>query len=229
MVYDWAKERQLVKKLINKSLTWPEKYVMINKHIMIDIETLSIKNNAAILSIGAVLFDLSLPHFHAEQAVQSQLDQAAGHNKLETLDFFYSVIDMADYNSNKAFDIDYSTVKWWLSQDYVAQQELLTRDKTIFQALSEFTYWCRKTLNDNDIMLPWSHGAVFDIPIIEHALGNYSIIIPWKYSNIRDTRTLFDVANEPLPKHSMPHHALWDAYYQAKHVHYCWRKLQSQK
>ena len=67
----------------------PEKY-----QVMIDIETLSTKNNAAILSIGAVKFNI----------------------KSGVIDTYYQNIDAS---TAKKFnrDIDKSTLEWWSKQN----------------------------------------------------------------------------------------------------------------
>ena len=65
----------------------------------------------------------------------------------------------------------------------------------------------------------WGHGSIFDCTILESAYEACNMVIPWKFWNVRDTRTLFDISNfrynnlqvdESLQKH----HALHDCYRQ---------------
>ncbi|OYW60916.1 MAG: hypothetical protein B7Z40_19340 [Bosea sp. 12-68-7] len=36
----------------------------------------------------------------------------------------------------------------------------------------------------------WANGAVFDIGILEHAYRSKGLVIPWKYNQVRDSRTI---------------------------------------
>ena len=64
----------------------------MKQNLMIDLETLGTKPNSAILSIGAVYFD----------------KDGLGEE-------FYANVDLQD-SIDSGFDIDASTVYWWLSQ-----------------------------------------------------------------------------------------------------------------
>jgi hypothetical protein len=70
----------------------------------------------------------------------------------------------------------------------------------------------------------WSHGAVFDIVIIEDLLRQMGRTEPWKFWNCRDTRTLFDLADPDMPQ-AAKHNALEDAKRQAIGVKNVMRKL----
>jgi hypothetical protein len=71
----------------------------------------------------------------------------------------------------------------------------------------------------------WSHGAVFGIPIVEHYLRESGLLAPWKFWDIRDTRTLFWAATaRGWKRRDRPtaHTALADAVVQAEDVCSAW-------
>ena len=71
----------------------------------------------------------------------------------------------------------------------------------------------------------WSHGAVFDIIILEDIYRQLNKPIPWEFWRCRDTRTLFDLADPEMEKSAEQHNALFDAIRQAKGVQTVYRKL----
>jgi exodeoxyribonuclease VIII len=70
----------------------------------------------------------------------------------------------------------------------------------------------------------WSHGSNFDIVILENAYKAIGQAAWWKYSNVRDTRTLFDLAEHKYVSKG-GHDALDDAMRQAEAVAYAYNKL----
>ena len=55
----------------------------------------------------------------------------------------------------------------------------------------------------------WAQGPTYDMNILEHAYKSYSKALPWKYYQVRDSRTVFSLWPElPIPPTS--HHALED-------------------
>ena len=173
-------------------------------HIMVDIETLSTKSNATILSIGAVQFDL-LGNVSA---------------------LFHKGIDI-DSCIKSGLHIDGNTIKWWLGQS----SENIHRVVTIINStphnmlgavLSEFKSVC--SLMDMEKVCIWSHGSNFDLVVLENAYHAIGSTIWWKYKNVRDTRTLFDIANYTY-KATGGHDALEDATNQAYGVLNAYQQL----
>ena len=71
----------------------------------------------------------------------------------------------------------------------------------------------------------WSHGATFDLVIIEDVLRQLGKPVPWNFWQLRDTRTIFDLGLDPdMPKGGL-HNALEDAIRQAVGVQNIYRKL----
>lgn len=178
--------------------------------IMLDIETYSTKKNACILTIGAIKFDR-----------EGKLA------KLKKMDTFYRRITI---ESNKELnrDIDAETISWWENQEEEAKFEIVTEENRISlkEALEEFIEWFKPS------DLVWSHGKDFDCVIMEDAMRQCNIAIPWKFWNTRDTRTIFDIANiklNNLPFSLTSHNALNDCYRQIYGVKKAYKKLKIQK
>jgi hypothetical protein len=123
-------------------------------------------------------------------------------------------------NQNQNRHVDPSTVFWWASQSKEAQAASLN-DKGSIQlevALDMITQWFT-TFNMKKI---WSHGAPFDVVILENAYRQLDREPPWKFWDVRDTRTLIDLAYRATESKLEPtregthHNALDDAIHQAR-------------
>lgn len=91
----------------------------MSRDVMVDLETLSSRSNAAIVAIGAVRFDLERGELGGE--------------------FLYNV------EPDERFHIDGNTVMWWLSQSREAQDALLIEPRgRIEYALDLFSRWFPK-------------------------------------------------------------------------------------
>ena len=179
-----------------------------SKHIMLDIETLGVHPGSAILTLGAVEFDLFFPSV------------SSGHE-------FYRRVDQADPIMQR-FTVNPETKAWWKKQDLKAYHEAFIEEPRtkITVTLEEFCDWF--WLIDQGHCL-WSHGASFDIPIVEDAMRRLQVVIPWKYSMIRDTRTIYDLAGHNREHLGKPiHHALEDCKVQIKDVRQAYHSLMYQ-
>lgn len=164
------------------------------KHVMVDIETMGNKSRSAIISIGAVHFDMQTGEtgklFSCNVSLQSCID--AG------------LIVNAD------------TILWWMQQDDKARQSLLQNTMPLKTALINFHNWLVELPENYEI---WGNGARFDLGILDdayHAIGDTT---PWKFWQERDVRTL--VSFNPSVKKSivndLPHDAISDCLYQIKY------------
>ncbi len=166
---------------------------------MLDFETLSTDNMPALLSIGAVAFDVysvnNFKEFYRNINIQSSIDLGG--------------------------TVSASTFLWWLNQSNDARQTIIKQEnpiniKTVFEELNEF---CK----ENKIKYVWSHGATFDIIIAENYFNKLGIKVPWMYYNAKDTRTLFDLTKITRTKfEGIKHNALDDAKMQAIDVCRCY-------
>ena len=168
---------------------------MPKKHIMIDLETMGLEPNAAIISIGAVHFtkDTLLEEFYSAVSLKSCMDHG-----LTTTS---------------------STVDWWMKQSAEARMAWQTEDApTLPTALSEFNHWLRSIGSDKEIC-PWGNGADFDLVLMISAHRALQADPPWKYYNhhcFRTMKNMFRVAE--TPRLGIHHNALDDAKHQAVHL-----------
>jgi exodeoxyribonuclease VIII len=179
--------------------------------IMIDFETLSLKENAVLLSLGACMFDP------------------------DTGEIGYTFYCKIDPRTQPGRDISASTVIWWLGQDQAARDKVLSSvaaadaladggdDEKLYEAAAlpinhvamAFNGWVESL--DVDVEC-WSNGAV------DHArlasMFEYSgFKNPIAFWDQRDYRTL--KAMYPGIKaddYGVAHDALDDAIKQAKHL-----------
>lgn len=101
--------------------------------------------------------------------------------------------------------IDDGTIAWWATQPEHAREEAFGEQDRIplDQALDELG---RLIWHSN---LIWSQGPTYDMNILEHAYKSYGKALPWKYYQVRDSRTVFSLwPDQPIPATS--HHALED-------------------
>ena len=166
---------------------------MDEKWAMIDIETLGTGDMPVILSIGIILF-----------------------NPWED----YRNIDIKDLNtlylkpsieSSIAIDceIDDDTLTWWSTQDEEIINEAFSEEgrediQEVMKKLYKFSRNCD---------FYWAHGAVFDYNILEHVAKKLQRGVPWRYWQVRDTRSLFGLVDAKLPE-AARHNALYDSYRQ---------------
>ena len=159
------------------------------KHLMLDMETLAVSPNAVVLSLGAVHFD---PYGNLIN------------------DELYFKIDLDDQDK-LAREIDPNTLDWWAKQDPNIMEEAFSPNDRIplleaMERFHKFAWGCEAF---------WSHGATFDLVIIENIYRQLNKPLPWNYWQLRDTRTLFDLGWDPQMPKNKKHDALQDAIRQA--------------
>ncbi len=137
----------------------------MKKHCCIDIETLSQDPRAAVISIGACVFD----------------NTGIKHT--------FKVNIKPDSAKKFGMIISKDTVDWWAKQSPAAQKAALERNVMADFGLQQFVEW----FNTHKPDFVWAHGTMFDIVIMEHALKCVAVDIPWKYWMINDCRTLFNM------------------------------------
>lgn len=161
---------------------------------MLDAETLSTRTSAAIISIGAVRFDI---------------------NSGEVSDNgFYSSVSI-DSNTESGRHISESTLLFWMAQGESAKIVFNEPKVHLLQALNDLTTF----IGDDDCFV-WSCGAAFDIPMIESAYHGFGLEAPWKFFNARCYRTYKGLPGAPkmTKPATVKHHALHDAHAQAVHA-----------
>ena len=162
-------------------------------HIMVGIETLGTAPGCVVLSIGAVVFDPDKNTLGAEfhEAIALKSCQALG------------------------LAIEADTLHWWLQQKEGARSCAFSGTAGVKDVLERFS----KFFTANTGKQVWCHGATFDAPILSAAYKAAGMVEPWKFWDVRDTRTVYDLAGIQLMKdEGVLHNALDDAKRQAKAV-----------
>ena len=171
----------------------------MSRHCMIDLETMSVTPDAVILTLGAVHFN---PY---------------GNGYGDKIYFRISIDDQDALGRQ----IDQSTLDWWAKQDPAIMEEAFSDQdriplKEAMDRFHKFAWGCDAF---------WSHGATFDLVMIENVLRQMGRPLPWNYWQLRDTRTLFDLGFDPDMPTGEKHNALQDAIRQAVGVQNVYAKL----
>lgn len=173
---------------------------MPKSHVMLDLETLSTRKDAAIIQIAALEFD--------------PLTGETGRS-------FNTFI------RNPSGHLDVQTVAWWMQQAQaaaigaaLASPDSCGHDAT---AVSAFAEWLgNDTARGCKLEALWSHGATFDLVLLENAFNRNDMAKPWSYKVERDTRTLYALAPGGMPvvptDPQRKHDARYDCEVQAKQV-----------
>lgn len=173
--------------------------------IMIDMETLSTRKFPAILSVAAIRFDpkgndrIDL----GDDPIKAIKEHFSSRNLL------FQLIDLDSCEENN-MDFNETTLEWWASQqkdviDFAFQDNNRITLEELMKKIYKFSNPCDSV---------WSHGSCFDVSIIEHVGEKIERPVPWKYWQVRDTRTLFELADPKMPEHNIKHHPLFDCYRQ---------------
>jgi len=164
---------------------------MNNEKIMLDLETMGQRKDAAIIAIGAVKF---------------------GDGKI--YDEFYQIIDLQS-SIDAGLSIDASTIMWWMKQSDAARNEFGRASASIDGVLQNFSDW----IGDDSDPEIWGNGAAFDNVILANAYHKCGIKQPWKYWNDRCYRTIKAMVPKlTLERTGTHHNALDDAKHQALHL-----------
>jgi len=172
----------------------------MTKHLMVDLETLAVSPQSVILTLGAIVFDPYSDEIFDEMYVKPSIDE-----QLQ--------LDRA---------VDDNTIKWWSQQDPVAKEEAFSESGRIgfedtISAFHKFAWGCNAF---------WSHGAIFDLVILQDVYRQLGRTTPWNFWQCRDTRTLFDLGFDPeVDKSVGMHNALEDARRQVQAVQTVYKKI----
>lgn len=178
----------------------------MQRHLMIDLETMGKNPDATIISIGAIFFDPQTGDMGPEFSKAIDLETAGG-------------------------IIDRQTIKWWLKQSCEAQSAILTDEIPLDDALLQLREFIAENSCEFFVQV-WGNGASFDNVILRRSYERQGLPCPWRYCNDRDVRTIVELGNSigfdvrmAIPFEGVPHNALDDARHQAKQVSAIWQKL----
>lgn len=187
--------------------------------IMVDLETLSVNPNAAIISIGAVAFDPQ--------------DEPG-----TTGEAFFRAVKM---ESVEKFQVDTlkrhvspTTVAWWMDQTTEAQRASFANPDAVdtVSMLNDFAEY----LIRNSVSGLWGNGASFDNVILANLYEaasryNYGMATPWHFTKDRCYRTMKNLPDVPTPTGRLGtfHNPLDDARTQAVHLQKIFKFLRTSK
>lgn len=164
---------------------------LLEKHCMLDLETLGTNSCAPVIQVGLVFFTI--------QGIQTQ--------SLLTMDFD----DALKYGK-----ADGSTIKWWLKQDKDAQKTLFENPRPAIEVADIID----KLLVAQNPNWFWAH-ATFDFPILNSLFLAMGRKMPIPFRQSFDLRTLEYFAGNYIEwekRDGVYHNALDDATFQAKHA-----------
>lgn len=118
--------------------------------------------------------------------------------------------------------VDRSTLAWWAAQDPKVFAEAITGTQHPIEALEDFVSGIPRGIK------MWGNGATFDAIIVESALKAFNVRVPWVFWDVRDLRTLLDLAEVTSKMFAFEgdkHNALADARHQTKMALHCKRLI----
>jgi hypothetical protein len=170
--------------------------------VMLDLETMGKKSNSAIVSIGAVEFNIETGETGRE---------------------FYKVVDLQSC-LDLGLKVEASTIYWWLQQSEAARKRICVKGEHLQKVLGDFNRWMLDSIIDVRI---WGNGARFDIGILEDAYVASYLETPWNFRKEMDVRTLVEFAPEikaNMPFTGVEHDPIDDCKHQIKYCREIWNK-----
>ena len=159
----------------------------ITKHIIIDIETLGRRNDAAVTQVGIVIAD----------------------KNFDVLDSYLIQITPEAWNTyNRTFTGE--TLLWWIQQINTPVSEFPTHIANSYKDLVEKLDYIFRKYNIEDSIV-WTKGSM-DLFCIKDLYECFNIDTPWKFWQPRDIRTAKEIIkNWKTIENNNSHNALNDA------------------
>lgn len=182
--------------------------------VMIDLETTSCRQDAGILSISMIPFEINMDY-----------DEGREEDR-EKFPIFHKTV-----NLNSCFfgghHFDPGTQDWWSKQKPEVKERMMNGVQ-IQEAVKEL-YDSLKNYGEEYELYPWSKGTDFDFPILEYCFEKYlGEKAPYKYYNKRDVRTFIseftDIRNMVFDCGDA-HDSLDDCRHQIKQVKEAYKRI----
>ena len=157
------------------------------KHIIIDIETLGRRNDAAITQIGVAIAD---ENFNVLDKRLIQIDPKIW------------------YTCNRTFTGE--TLLWWMNQKNTPVSNIYTNYAYSYETAMSTLNSIFKRYNTDDTIV-WTKGTM-DLFCIKDLCEYFNMEIPWKFWQPRDIRTAKEFIKDwKVIENSNAHNALEDA------------------
>lgn len=146
------------------------------REIVMDIETLSTRKNALVVSVGLVAFDDDYPEFH---------------------EVFGQRLDMEE-QQRKGRSIDMDTVSWWMKQSEAARRWNFEGHRvSVTNALADISAFIFKTKGGQTSIDIWANPPTFDCIIMESLFNDFGFSRPWDFRIENDLRSVTKFAGVP--------------------------------
>lgn len=179
---------------------------MSTKHedAMFDIETMGTDQDAAVVSVAVVLFNLQTESIGAQFHKNIHLATA-----------------MRDGGTTAA-----GTIMFWLRQGDAVRKPVAFGGEDIRDVLRDLSVWLHGECGRDERGLakarPWGNSARFDLGILSTAFRRAGLPVPWGWSNERCFRTVRNmhpqVPYNPDYKGDGAHNPLVDCRFQIEHL-----------
>tara|TARA_B100000700_G_scaffold88627_1_gene99951 strand:- start:70120 stop:70701 length:582 start_codon:yes stop_codon:yes gene_type:complete len=171
----------------------------------IDLESMSLRTDAVIVSVGVVFFDLE------------EVDTFEDLLKRGTI-LYVSAEEQAKNGGRRA---DSDTLDWWRKRPEDVQDQLSHKgvSPAMLADLMTQMMWANNTKRNNTRW--YARGPQFDIAKLEDLFWQFEVTSPWHYRKPRCSRTFLeehgveDDGKIAFPAGMIPHNALHDAAFEA--------------
>ena len=173
-------------------------------NIALDLETLSTREDAAIIQIGACIPNFDRPNVPLGLSCE-----------------FESTIKYEDCLSSE-FHVDHATMEWWDKQNPQVKRYVFSGQDSYIDAFDHFKFWIDSIRSNGQEVAIWGNGSDFDNRLLSYSLDSLGYHDVWSFRNNRDLRTLkalHPVSIELDPAAEIKHTALGDARYEARILH----------
>ena len=181
-------------------------------NIMVDLETASTKENAAILSWAMVAF-----HSDGMECEEKP---------------FYKAVNLTSCFM-AGMDIERGTQDWWQQQTPEARSAIMKAEGENILPVTRAAYCWLSALAEKYDLYMWCRGIDFDLPKIEWCFRKFlEQDAPYKYSHKMDVRTVLkfmQIDQSGFPFDGTKHHALDDCRHDIKMIQAAYGTLEAMR
>lgn len=177
----------------------------MSKHVMLDLETLGLSSNSAIMTVSMAEFGLETGSIG------------------KWLELKLNVIEQLTL---KGTEVDIGTIQWWQNQSNEAKQSLQIKEVSFKGFKNAFTTFIDsiKQTNTEQVFI-WGNGATFDNVLLRNMYKRFGEELPIPFYCDMDVRTITQIIDYTKLKErvgdfiGIKHRGLSDCIHQIKMVH----------